>query len=956
MKNRTKKIILISMIIISILIIIFSIINKGSYSLENDDKTYNQTFTRTQMQKMVVSTALSYYYNQRYTDYEEYDMTNASSMPNAVKFGWPNFKVSPEGLSRSNLTTLNCAVFVSNVYLHALGFDFSKGYNSYIYSDPKYHQNRYFNYGIEPSTASITNFAGIYFGKEENTNCANDIATEFPGTGIERKVNYCMSEEDPNNSEKYIFNGQAYYRGSNVNGNGKSFIYINYKDNNHSIISEEIDGETVSTYSKRIETSNIDSEFVYYYHVEGTVGEAPTPNKEGYYEYSESTEKQATIKSDITRILQPGDLIVYRKINSDNKITGHIMLYISYFLNLNEKGFIHASGKDYDTTDEYYGEDFYSVKYDTWDTFVTKQLFAKSKINKLYSVAIIRPLNTYCVNDNCTVSNNNVRNTGYYSKTKLENTIARDKLNNLKIEQFEYKGDDIEAVANKYNSVNPGGQITYALKLTNKKSQYYCKNGGSCITKECCGTDYWAQASNRPPDGYTSLTITAEIPDNTTYQSCNPTNCTFKDGKVTWENIEIPYINDIDNGDNDNTTNLFTYSVAVDNGTKDAIVNPGMTIDIDNGAATLKLDELSIQVNKTINKGSDISSLQSRINNYNSANGTGLDYIKYIYSQMNLGIDTNALTYDNIKNAIFNLENVYNTETGKLEYSYYTKKTTTEINALNNDTYKNINKMLVTGLFGGRLLGGNGENERAKLVFKSSIQSYMKQRTLEVGDIIICIDTANSSNNKAYIFYGYGSSSTEVNLNNAIFASFDGNSITKYGPSGITIENSGWRIFRSMYGYDLFVILRPSKQIDMHNLVNLVQALKFKNTYSLITNINTTMTINNIGNYITPLNGSSYTIKDKNGNAVTGRNYIKTGDVVAAIDADNSYAQNYKLIVRGDIDADGDMDNDDAQIMITHVVNQNGVIEEDNYYAGDLIDDNRIRINDVAKILSEISI
>ena len=252
MKHRSLNIILVIIIfVIIITMILFALINKGSYSLNQ------RNFTRDELQNMVVSTALSYYYNQRYTDYEQKNMTN-SDVP---IFGWPTFDISPETLSRSNLMTVNCAIFVANTYLYSLGYDFSDGYSKYTSRSIQEHQNNYMNLGYEPSTTSISLFTGAYFAEKLNPklDCSDiksisSIPNDFPGSGLEQKVNYCFSS---NSDNKYYYNGERYYKVPS----GR--IYKRGKND-----SESIDTGIMDT----------TGEYIYYYHTEGEIGKQPSNN------------------------------------------------------------------------------------------------------------------------------------------------------------------------------------------------------------------------------------------------------------------------------------------------------------------------------------------------------------------------------------------------------------------------------------------------------------------------------------------------------------------------------------------------------------------------------------------------------------------------------------------------------------------------------------------------------
>ena len=65
MNKKLKYGILISIVLLTIIVFI----SKGTYSA-----TTSYSGTRKNLQDMVIATALSYYYNQNYSDYEQYPM------------------------------------------------------------------------------------------------------------------------------------------------------------------------------------------------------------------------------------------------------------------------------------------------------------------------------------------------------------------------------------------------------------------------------------------------------------------------------------------------------------------------------------------------------------------------------------------------------------------------------------------------------------------------------------------------------------------------------------------------------------------------------------------------------------------------------------------------------------------------------------------------------------------
>ena len=81
---------------------------------------YAEKYTREELQKHVVSTAISYYNDHQYTDYDAYSLSRLHNM------SWTNWSLSPEALSRSNYFTTNCGAFISSVYDYSVGYNFSE--------------------------------------------------------------------------------------------------------------------------------------------------------------------------------------------------------------------------------------------------------------------------------------------------------------------------------------------------------------------------------------------------------------------------------------------------------------------------------------------------------------------------------------------------------------------------------------------------------------------------------------------------------------------------------------------------------------------------------------------------------------------------------------------------------------------------------------------------------------
>lgn len=626
-----------------------------SYSItQSSYADTTKTFTRSQLQDMIVSTAISYLRNNTYSDYDQHAMDVAVSHEGSsiTTFNWRDFNITPESVSRTNNFHDDCSSFVTQVMINSINYDFS---NYYSYTSNTFYVFNNFNY--TKSNSSKTTFIEGYkkAGKSVSTFFFNELASSKAGVSAGTE----------------------------------------YKN---------------------------DSDFVNYYYA---------------FTKSESTSKRNTIINSIKERLQPGDIVVYRHTLSSGSAGGHVMIYAENFYD-NEgnkmTGFIHSTGTSYNFTTETLNRDKYAVRTGT----ITEKIDSIINDENTTSYMILRPINYYCSsNSSCSV-------------TVPNNALARPSMTELKIEQ--YVSDSNKDIS-KYNSVNINDNLTYNLDIKNILS-----------------------------NKIQNITISANVPSNTTYISCN-NDCKYSNGEITWT---LTSTNNIIN-------NTYNYTVKVNK--EGYITNTGFKIkNADN--TTLQMDSLSTNINPSINNQLDINVLNSvidlskelnengyltysstgtdykidiaNINSDNKASMSSVSYIKFIYYNA-YGIDLSTFTKDNIKSSLFNTQN-----------NLYSRKTTSS---------DAISQMLVPGLYGGRLLQGNDNNDRTR---------FMVYNDLEVGDIVTFY-TSEASLINIYIYLG------EEN-NNPTFVRLD----TK---SNITIVNGtdASNLFDALYAKSLFAIFRPSR-------------------------------------------------------------------------------------------------------------------------------------------------
>lgn len=167
--NKYRKILIanVSMLVIAFFAII-AMFTKNAYSINS------ASFTRKEMQDIVVSTALSYYYNNEYNDYEGYWEDEPHSEYST------RYNVTPEMLSRSKYMTTQCEAFTATVYLHSFGYDFSS-FRKVLAENQRYTTYKLVNNNSVTTKwggESETDFQNLYkyFSKAMSVNFLNNIA------------------------------------------------------------------------------------------------------------------------------------------------------------------------------------------------------------------------------------------------------------------------------------------------------------------------------------------------------------------------------------------------------------------------------------------------------------------------------------------------------------------------------------------------------------------------------------------------------------------------------------------------------------------------------------------------------------------------------------------------------------------------------------------------------------
>ncbi len=769
------------------------------YKVSNSYAITNKTFTRQKMQDMVVATALSYYYNNLYTDYGQnlkdtnYGFTKATV---SGTMAWRNLNVTPEQTTMTNDFFIDCSGFVYIVYKNALGYDFSNYYKngtySYFYDGKKY---PYYNM----SDSNIKNYPDIFYTTKQNQGWFQKEVNNV-GLGVDTRYFAAISKQTASNNKTNVSSTTGSYLNNNKNNKTQAVYYF------------EAEGTTVSAVQKEIA--------------------------------GKSTKVIAELKS----ILQPGDIINYafRNKNADGSVSGspgHVMIYVGGAINKNEQGLIHSYGADYtynsDGSMKSTGDDTYGIRYDTVEEWFPTKILTETSTQIGYRISVERPINQFCNGTNvCTIPTESDDFSKAVDQNVIDNSVAREKLSRLKIRQYAYEdvkygtnGRTYNTISDK-NSVNEGDEITYNLTIQNKANYSYCSRGAYYTKSACEANKYtWKYATNSASYQYKNLSITNKIPDGTEYveNSCN--NCSYdKNSKtITWKVDEIiPNSGMVDNVySNDNPTYTYKYKVKVT--TDKDITNKGMKITTNEGE-TLQLGELKTKVNPTIN-GINITKMEEEITKFENLvkngkitnNGSAItnnykkdldnitstitlsdgEFAKMIYYN-SLGIDIGYIraksnNENDMLTALFNTKDVtVGTEKKKI---YYMKTDTKAANLTGNQ--KNIREMLVPGLYGGRYLRGNDNGDREKLIRarNNGFSIGIGVNDLEYGDIIFDL-TNNTSKIESFMYVGQDSDGYPK------FIDFTSAGVKHYDKNS---TKTGFTRLYEIYAKDLFWVLRPTR-------------------------------------------------------------------------------------------------------------------------------------------------
>ena len=181
-----KKYVYICVIVISLFVLVFGPVRgvlKNAVMMPMANSSSN-SYTREQLQNYVVATALSYEFNNHYSDYEQLTM-DVSDPDGSLGsgFNWRTFNVSPEMANRGNYFAIDCSSFAASVYIYSLGYDF-RDYHSLSASVYTKDFKKY------KAKSSVNNFVYSYsrIGKGINTTLFEAIGKNNPTVANKKSI------------------------------------------------------------------------------------------------------------------------------------------------------------------------------------------------------------------------------------------------------------------------------------------------------------------------------------------------------------------------------------------------------------------------------------------------------------------------------------------------------------------------------------------------------------------------------------------------------------------------------------------------------------------------------------------------------------------------------------------------------------------------------------------------
>ena len=782
-------------------IIVLSAIYRNSYALEN------RVYTREEVEEMVVSTSLSYFYKNLYSDYSMYlkdQHYGYTKVTTSGTYAWRSMDHSPEDVSRNHKYFIDCSGFAYMIYKYALGYDFSDHYQNARYN---YFKNGYKYAYYNMPNSNITNYPDIYYSEKMDQELFSEMV-----------MNTALEPD-----------GTFY---SNISKNAFKEMSENISDVTGAYINNSTSNKTQA---------------VYYFEADGTtISEVQEQIKD----------KSAVMAEELKSILRPGDIVNYyfRTKNDDGTVSGnsgHVMIYVGGAINQEEQGFIHSAGYDYtyndDGTMKSPGNDTYSVRYDNFERLASNILTENDTLIG-YKISVERPINQFCDDDVCSFPSGSDSFSKAVDLDLVNQSVNRSDFSRLRLEQYTQvskvytdtlttdsleENNFVNGMSN-FNSVNVGDTFSYIFRVQNKANFSYCSRGNYYTESGCENAGYeWRYAEGSDNYSYKDITITNVLPDNVEYipDSCSR-DCTYDEESrtITWKEDEIEPASGMVTNVYSASVPTYVYSYQVKALEEGVIVNSG--IEISSGDKSLKMSSIETSVNPTIN-GINMDLMKSYVDKFNDLFSSGLithngttitgnykqdlnslntninlaegEFVKMLYYNA-FGIDIGYLraggnSSGDMLTALFNKRSV---TAGSETVTIYYPKTDEDFAKLTGNQ-KLISDMLVPGLYGGRLLRGNDNGDRESIlrVRDNSFNAGGGLNDLEFGDIIFYVFN-NLRTITTFMYYG------QDDAGYPIFVKFTEDGLVYYdqeASGGMT----GFYKFANLYSRELFWVLRPSR-------------------------------------------------------------------------------------------------------------------------------------------------
>ncbi len=835
--------IIIWILTIAILIVAIGIFkqypSEGVIPTEKKVTTNTVSVTRNNLENAVVGTAMQYLYKRKYSDYEQRQMdtrvfltsdgkisyskgSNTQLNKHDITYSFRNFNTTPENISRTNQFFIDCSSFSMSVYLNALNFDFSSLLSSEFDGQDISFTKNYDN-SEKVTIKTKKQYKTSY--QKGNTRVLATSILDNARQGVNRdaplnNVTYSTAKNKNLLKNKYVvyyhelIDSRKFDKNNNVTSGSNAITYQNEKQ-----VYEEM--------KKILRPGDL------------------IVRRKGKEDGDESGHV----------VLFVGNKV--RVLNQSNN---------NWVAETHNYGIIESKGgdlkRDYSFSNNgnwnNIGKDAASIRY----TEDFDYLIFDSKDIKSMKYLILRPLNEFCpkntsgASDSCSIS----RSHTYFGDTvyAYNKATVRVKFNDLSTEQY-IMSEQGKTIGN-YNMVRSGSEVRVRLR-TVKENNY---GFGFCTTKEeksiynagsqkevvdaidaaengtnadkandlgndttvntaktksgvgskaCAGyTGYtWKRLqSTITPSATGNITVTIKIPSWGEFVKCSD-NCTQTktDGvvsEITWNNLSFSQIKNIE------------YTLKTKGGKATRSI-PGFKITKSNG--TLTLPSMTIMLNNSLRSKNNRESIVNAIKNTTSWSNQ-FDGINKVYQKLKYWTGSSSKTLSSYK--------VFDSSVGNTILTKYFSK-------VSKSSYdyqlKTANPLVVPGMYGGKLFRGNDARYATSGNQKNVNRiKYMTEADFELGDVLLgfklntsaCTKTNASFIGYAYIYYGHGKfvrfADNKYTYYNQALNSNSKLQVTKYVYSAddlTTIQNykrtAGWAsndyFLRSIYNYDLFVVLRP---------------------------------------------------------------------------------------------------------------------------------------------------